>query len=138
METQRPQNIQMVNDPILDYQPSEEEIEYMINNDPEVKAKASQLITDLSLIEEQRSTQLADFIRMKNDQALDDMISSIKKGQKRPRKPSQAQVIAEMKKFLCTQAGWKMTQLKGKRYEELQALYYKAFRRNKYFIPVDS
>lgn len=47
METQRLQNIQMVNDPILDYQPSKEEIQYMINNDPEVKAKAIQLITDL-------------------------------------------------------------------------------------------
>ena len=69
----------MVNDPVLDYQPSEEEIEYMINNDPEVKAKAIQLIADLSLTEEQRSAQLGDFIRMRNDQALDDMISSIKK-----------------------------------------------------------
>ena len=54
METQRLQNIQMVNDPILDYQPSEEEIEYMINNDPEVKIKAIQLIADISLTEEQR------------------------------------------------------------------------------------
>ena len=110
----------------------------MINNDPEVKAKEIQLIVDLSLIEEQRSTQLADFIRMKNDQALDDMISSIKKGQKRPRKPSQAQVIAGMKKFLCMQAGWKMTQLKGKSYKEIQVLYYRAFRRNKDFIPMNS
>ena len=75
---------------------------------------------------------------MKNDQALDDMISSIKKGQKRPRKASQAQVIARMKKFLCMQAGWKMTQLKGKSYKEIQVLYYRAFRRNKDFIPMNS
>ena len=59
----------------------------MINKNPEIKAKAIQLITDIFLTEEQRSAQLADFIRMKNDQALDDMFSSIKKGQKRQRKP---------------------------------------------------
>ena len=110
----------------------------MINTDPEVNAKAIELIADMSLTSEERSAQLADFIQMKNDQAIDEMISSIKKGQKRSRKPSQAQVIAGMKKFLCMQAGWKMTQLKGKNYEEIQVLYYRAFRRNKYFIPMDS
>ena len=36
------------------------------------------------------------------------------------------------------QAGWKMTQLKGKSYEEIQVVYYRAFRRNKDFIPMDS
>ena len=42
-----------------------------------------------------------------------------------------------MKKFLYMQFGWKMTQLKGKSYEEIQVLYYRAFRRNKDFIPMD-
>ena len=65
-------------------------------------------------------------------------ISSVKKGHKRPRKPFQAQVIAGMKKFVCMQAGWKMTQLKGKSYKEIQVLYYRAFRRNKDFVLMDS
>lgn len=84
----------MGSDPTLIFQPSEEEIEQMINTDPEVKAKAIELIVDQTLTVEHRSAQLADFITMKNDQALDDMISSINKSHKRPRKPSQAQVIA--------------------------------------------
>ena len=47
----------------------------MINTYPEVKAKAIELIVDMSLTSEERSAQLAYFIQMKNDQALDDMIS---------------------------------------------------------------
>lgn len=120
------------------YQPTEEEIEHMINSDPEVKKKAIELIADKSLTTKERSAQLADFILMKNDQALNEMIGSIKKNQKKQRQPSKVQVIVGMKKFLCHVAGWKMCQLKGKSHEEIEGLYYRAFRRDKDFVPMNS
>ena len=70
-----------------------------------VSKKAIELIVDRNLTKGERSAQLVDFIKMKNDQALDHMVSSIKKGQKKPMKPTKAQVIAEMKSFLCMQEG---------------------------------
>ena len=75
---------------------------------------------------------------MKNDQALNAMINSIKKNQKKQRQPSKIQVIAGMKKYLCHVVGWKMSQLKGKSHEEIERLYYRAFRRDKDFLPMNS
>ena len=62
----------------------------MIDSDPVIKKKAIELIADESLTAEQRSAQLADFINMKNNQAFDSMVDTIKKTQKRPIQPSQA------------------------------------------------
>ena len=66
------------------------------------------------------------------------MIDSIKKNQKKSRQPSKVQVIASMKKFLCHVAGWKMSQLKGKSHDKIEGLYYRAYRRDKDFVPMDS
>ena len=74
---------------------------------------------------------------MKNDHAINAMINSFKKNQKKQRQPSKIQVIAGMKKYLCHVAGWKMSQLKGKSHEEIEGLYYRAYRRDKDFIPMD-
>ena len=43
-----------------------------------------------------------------------------------------------MKKYLCHVGGWKMYQLKGKPYEEIQRLYYQEYRRDKDFLPMHS
>ena len=75
---------------------------------------------------------------MKNDHALDYLTNSIKKGQKRPRKPTKAQVNSQMKKYLCNQDNWKMNQLKGKSYDEVRLLYYTAYRKDKVFVPMGS
>lgn len=115
---------------------SDEDIKHMIDTDPEVKRKAIELIEDQSLTEEERTDQIADFINKKNKIALDEMINSIKKGPKKKGKPSKSQVTYGMKKYLCHQANWKMYQLKGKSHEEIEVLYYTAFRRSKIFIPM--
>ena len=60
--------------PMFSYVPTEEEIEHMINHDPVVKKKAIELVANKTLTEEQRTAQLADFIQMKNNQALDEAI----------------------------------------------------------------
>lgn len=138
MEVQRLQNAQILNEPTMAYTLTEAEIEHMIDTNLEVKAKALELLTDRSLTVEQRSSQLADFISMKNDKALDEMISSIKKGQKRPRQPTEAQVIYGIKKYLCNQGGWKMNQFKGRSHEEIQLEYYRVFKSNKDFVPMNS
>ena len=110
----------------------------MIKNDPEVNKKALELVADATLNEEQRSAQLKDFIRMKNDQTLDYLTSSIKKNQKKPRKPTEAQMIAQMKQSRCKQAGWKMYQFKGMSYAEIKFKYFTAYRRNTQFAPMGS
>ena len=94
------------------YEYTNEEIEQMIVSDPVIKKKAIELVADESLTAKQRSTQLADFINMKNNQAFDSMVDTIKKNQKKPRQPSQAQVNHGMKKYLCHVGGWNMNQLK--------------------------
>lgn len=43
-----------------------------------------------------------------------------------------------MKKYLCHVGEWKMNQLKGKSYEEIQRLYYQEYRRDKDFLPMHS
>lgn len=120
------------------YQLTNEEIEHMIDSDPVIKKKAIELIADESLTAEQRSAQLADFINVKNNQAFDSIVDTIKNTQKKPRQLSQAQVIGGMKKYLCHVGGWKMYQLKGKSYEEIQRLYYQEYRRDKDFLPMHS
>ncbi|PWA89426.1 hypothetical protein CTI12_AA109180 [Artemisia annua] len=138
MEAKRLENEELASTNIFG-QLSEYQIELMIATDPVVKQKEIELLADRSLTEEQRSAQLADFILMKNDQAFDDMVSSIQKSQKKKRKPSKAQVIAGMKKFLCNQANFKMSQFRGMTYEEIESHYYIWFRRTRHdFIPMDS
>jgi hypothetical protein len=66
----------------------------MIANDTMVKKKSIELVADKTLTEEQRSAQLSDFILMKNQQALEGEIGKVRKGQKKPRQPTKAQVIA--------------------------------------------
>ncbi|PWA51282.1 toll/interleukin-1 receptor (TIR) domain-containing protein [Artemisia annua] len=66
----------------------------MIESDPVVKAKAIELIANRSLTVEERSTQLADFINSRSDDAaLYDLMGTIKQkqSQKRKRKPTKAQ-----------------------------------------------
>ncbi|WP_254486045.1 hypothetical protein, partial [Salmonella enterica] len=75
-----------------------------------IKKKAIDLVADKSLTEDQRTTQLKDFIQMKNNQALQDAIVSVKKGQKKPRRPTKAQVISMMKDYCCKLGGWKRHQ----------------------------
>lgn len=65
--------------PMFTYVPTEEEIEVMITNDPVIRKKAIELIANTTLNEEQRSAQLKDFIQMKNQQALDDIIGDVRK-----------------------------------------------------------
>ena len=68
----------------------------MINHDPIIRKKAIELIANATLNEDQRSAQLKDFIQMKNEQALDEIIGDVRTGQKKPRQPTKAQIIAEM------------------------------------------
>lgn len=68
---------------------------------------------------------MKDFIRMKNDQAFDHIIGSIKKRQKNPRQPTLAQITADMKKYCCHVGGWKMSQFKRKTHEEVAVIYYR-------------
>ena len=117
----------------LDYEPTSDEIEYMIKNNPEVNKKALELHANQSLNPEQKTAQLCDFIRMITDQAFDHVTDKIKKKQKRKRKPTEAQIIAEMKQYLCKQAGWKMHQFKGMSYDEVRLHYYTAYKRNSVF-----
>jgi hypothetical protein len=63
------------------YVPTEQEIEFMIENDPVIRKKAVELIANTTLTEDQRSAQLKDFIEMKNQQALDDIIGTVRKSQ---------------------------------------------------------
>ena len=72
---------------------------------------------------------------MKNDQAFDHLAGSIKQKQKKPIKPTDAQIVAQMKQFLCCQAGWKMYQFRGKSYDEIRLHYYTAYKRNSLFAP---
>ena len=72
----------------------------MIQHDPVVKKKAIELVANKTLTEDQRTAQLADFIQMKNQQALDEVIGKVRKGQKKQRQPTKAQIIAEMKTLL--------------------------------------
>jgi hypothetical protein len=85
--------------PMFTYVPTEQEIEFMIANDPMIRKKAVELIANTTLTEDQRSAQLKDFIEMKNQQALDDIIGTVRKGQNKSRKPTKVQIIDEMKTF---------------------------------------
>lgn len=119
------------------YVPTEEEIEYMITNDPVVKKKAIELVANKTLTEEQRSAQLADFIQMKNQQALDEIIGDVRKGQKKQKQPTKAQVIAEMKTYCCHVGNWKRSQFKGMSYDRIEGIYYRLKRQDSDFIPID-
>ena len=117
----------------VDYEPTSDEIEYMIKNNPEVSKKALEFCANQSLNPEQKTAQLCDFIRMITDQASDYLTDEIKKKQKRKRKATEAQMIAEMKQYLCKQAGWKMHQFKGMPYDEVRLHYFTAYKRNSVF-----
>lgn len=67
--------------PLFTYVPTEDEIDYLVNNDQIIRKKAIELIANTTLNEEQRSAQLKDFIQMKNQQALDEIIGDVRKGQ---------------------------------------------------------
>ena len=110
----------------------------MIKNDPVIKKKGIDLIADVTLTEDQRTAQLKDFVEMKNRQALQDAIGTIKKGQKKPRQPSKAQVISMMKYYCCHVGGWKMSQFKGMNHEQIEGVYYRIKRQDSEFIPMDS
>ena len=74
---------------------------------------------------------------MKNDQAFVHLTSSIRK-KKKPRKPTEAHIIAQMKQYLIHQDNWKMAQLKGNSYAEIKLHYYSAYRKNTLFAPIGS
>ena len=109
--------------PLFTYVPTEEEIGYLINNDQVIRKKAIELIANTTLNEEQRSAQLKDFIQMKNQQALDEIIGDVRKGQKKSRKLTKAQIIAEMKAFCCHVGNMKMGQFKGMSHDEIEGIY---------------
>ena len=119
------------------YVPIEEEIEFMINNDLVIRKKAIELIANTTLNEDQRSAQLKDFIQMKNEQALDEIIGDVRKGQKKPRKLTKAQIIAEMKTFCCHVGNMKMAQFKGMSHDQIEGIYYRIKRQDSKFIPMD-
>jgi hypothetical protein len=123
--------------PMFTYVPTEAEIEYMITNDRVVKKKAIELVANITLTEEQRSAQLADFIQMKNQQALDEVIGKVRKGQKKQRQPTKAQVIAEMKTYCCHVGNWKMSQFKGMSHDRIEGIFYRLKRQDSDFIPID-
>lgn len=122
---------------MFSYVPTEEEIEHMINHDPVVKKKAIELIANKTLTEEHRTAQLADFIQMKNQQALDEIIGKVKKGQKKHRQPTKAQIIHEMKVFCCHAGNWKMTNFKRMSHDQIEGIYYRAKRQDSSFKPID-
>ena len=68
--------------PEFTYVPTPEDIEFLIKNDPVIKKNAIDLVADVTLTEDQRTAQLKDFVEMKNRQALQDAIGTVKKGQK--------------------------------------------------------
>ncbi|MCO6517255.1 MAG: hypothetical protein J6586_12340, partial [Snodgrassella sp.] len=123
--------------PMFTYVPTEEEIDYLINNDQIIRKKAIELIANTTLDEEQRSAQLKDFIQMKNQQALDEIIGDVRKGQKNPRKPTKVQIIAEMKTFCCHVGNMKMAQFKGMSHDQIEGIYYRIKRQDSKFIPMD-
>ena len=120
------------------YVPSEEEIQYLIDNNPVIKKKAIELVADQSLTKEQISAQLADFIQIENEKALQYVMDSVKKNQKKPRQSTKAQVIAEMKRYCCNVGGWKMAQFKGKSHDEVEGIYYREYSRDKNYAPMGS
>ena len=110
----------------------------MRKNNPEVLKKGLELYADATLTPEQKTAQFKDFIRMINDQAFDYVAGVIRGKQKRKRKLTEAQVIAQMKQYLCKQAGWKMNQFQGMSYDEIRLRYYTTFRRNSLFAAIGS
>ena len=91
----------------------------MIDADPILKAKAEELRSNQSLIVEERSAQLVDFINSRSDEmAFTELMKNIRKAQsqkKKPaRKPTRAQIISHMKKFLIHHDTWSVAELKGK------------------------
>lgn len=123
--------------PMFTYVPTEQEIEFMIANDPVRRKKAAELIANTTLTEDQRSAQLKDFIEMKNQQALDDIIGTVRKGQKKSRQPTKTQIIAEMKTFCCHVGNWKMAQFNGMSHDQIEGIYYRVKRQDSNFIPMD-
>lgn len=122
---------------LFSYVPSDEEIEHMISHDPVVRKKAIELIANKSLTEEQRTAQLADFIQMKNQQALDEAIVKVRQGQKKQRQPTKAQIIHEMKVFCCHVGSWKMGNFKGMSHDQIEGIYYRIKRQDSVFRPID-
>ena len=100
--------------------------------------KALQLIADKSLNEEQRTAQIKEFIKMKYYQTMDQFIDSLKKNQKKPKQPTQAQVTYQMKKYCCHVSNWKMHQFKGMSHDQVKRIYYREVKRDKNFIPMDT
>lgn len=123
--------------PEFTYVPTEEEIEFMNANDPVVKKKTIELVADKTLTEEQRSAQLTDFILMKNQQALQDVIGKVKKGQNKSIQPTKAQVIVEMKTYRCHVGSWKMSQFKRMSHDQIEGIYYRVKRQDSDFIPIN-
>jgi hypothetical protein len=123
--------------PMFTYVPTKEEIEFIIANDPVIRKKAIELIANTTLDENQRSAQLKDFIQMKNQQALDDIIGTVRKGQKKPRQPTKTQIIAEMKTYYCHVGNMKMAQFKGMKHDRIEGIYYRVKRQESNFIPMD-
>jgi hypothetical protein len=123
--------------PMFSYVPTEAEIEHMIQHDPVVKKKAIKLVANKTLTEEQRTAQLADFIQMKNQQALDEVIGKVRKGQKKQIQPTKAQIIHEMKVFCCHVGTLKMSDFKGVSHERIEGIYYRLKRQDSAFIPID-
>jgi len=124
--------------PEFSYVPTEEDIEFLIANNAEIKKKAIDLVADASLTEEQRTAQLKDFIQMKNNQALEDVISTVKKGQKKSRQPTKRQILSYMKTYCCHVGGWKMHQFKGMSDDQVEKAYYRTQKQDKDFIAMGS
>ena len=123
----------------FDYVLTPDEVEYLIKKNPEVHMKAIELTADVTLSPEQKTTQLHEFIRKIIVEASELMVGNYQgKQKKRKRKPTEAQLIKQMKLYLCAQCGWKMHQFKGMAHDAIRLHYYSGYKMNKMFIPMGS
>ena len=131
-------NISQVYDTTEEYDPTDDDIEYFIKANPEVNMKATELIADESLNEEQRTAQIKEFIKIRYYQEMDQFTDSLKKELKKPKGLTQAQVTHNMKKYCCHVGNWKMHQFKGMSHDQVKVIYYRTVKRDKKFIPMDT
>ena len=122
----------------VDYEPTDEEIDYLRRHNPEVSLRATQLIADQTFTPEEKTVKMKEFIRKLNIQAFEYVDGVIKKTQKKKRKATEAQIIKVMKQYLCRQAGWKMHYFKDMPNDMIRLKYYTAYKDNTTHRPIGS
>ena len=66
---------------------------------------------------------------MKNEQALDVVINSLRDSKKKWKILSRSEVLYGMKKYLCNQFNWKMSQFKGMSAGQIELAYYTGYKK---------